>query len=85
MMSATDSGVEPSPVQNVSAAYSRISRQYQQILDRWTPYTMYRWVGTAGVLSVFFLRIVFSQGVRIPIFLIHSMALTLLISGISVS
>jgi len=61
-MSATDSGVEPSPVQNVSAAYSRLSRQYQQILDRWTPYTMYRWVGTAGVLSVFFLRIVFSQG-----------------------
>ncbi|KIK67498.1 hypothetical protein GYMLUDRAFT_37630 [Collybiopsis luxurians FD-317 M1] len=62
MMSASDSGVEPSPVQNISAAYTRVSRQYQQILDRWTPFVLYRWLGTGGVLSVFFLRIVFSQG-----------------------
>ncbi|KAE9411596.1 retrieval of early ER protein Rer1 [Gymnopus androsaceus JB14] len=62
MMSDTDAGVEPSPVQNISAAYGRISRQYQQVLDRWTPYIMYRWLGTAGVLSVFMLRIIFSQG-----------------------
>ncbi|KAF9071646.1 retrieval of early ER protein Rer1 [Rhodocollybia butyracea] len=62
MMSSTDSGVEPSPVQNISAGYTRLSRQYQQILDRWTPYTLYRWLGTAGLLSVFLLRIVLSQG-----------------------
>ncbi|KAJ3936987.1 MAG: retrieval of early ER protein Rer1 [Lentinula lateritia] len=62
MMSATDTGVEPSPVQNISAAYTRVTRQYQQILDRWTPYIMYRWLGTAGILSLFFLRIVLSQG-----------------------
>ncbi|KAJ3889235.1 retrieval of early ER protein Rer1 [Lentinula edodes] len=61
-MSATDTGVEPSPVQNISAAYTRVTRQYQQILDRWTPYIMYRWLGTAGILSLFFLRIVLSQG-----------------------
>ncbi|KAJ3918461.1 retrieval of early ER protein Rer1 [Lentinula edodes] len=64
-MSATDTGVEPSPVQNISAAYTRVTRQYQQILDRWTPHIMYRWLGTAGILSLFFLRIVLSQGVRI--------------------
>ncbi|GAW00547.1 retrieval of early ER protein Rer1 [Lentinula edodes] len=62
MMSATDTGVEPSPVQNISAAYTRVTRQYQQILDRWTPHIMYRWLGTAGILSLFFLRIVLSQG-----------------------
>ncbi|KAJ3776302.1 retrieval of early ER protein Rer1 [Lentinula raphanica] len=62
MMSSTDSGVEPSPVQNISAAYTRITRLYQQILDRWTPHIMYRWLGTAGLLSIFFLRIVLSQG-----------------------
>ncbi|KAJ3815822.1 retrieval of early ER protein Rer1 [Lentinula lateritia] len=61
-MSATDTGVEPSPVQNISAAYTRVTRQYQQILDRWTPHIMYRWLGTAGILSLFFLRIVLSQG-----------------------
>jgi len=65
MMSATDSGsgVDPSPVQNIAASYARIQRQYQQTLDRLTPHTLYRWVGFAGLLGVFFLRIVFAQGV----------------------
>ncbi|KAK7472475.1 hypothetical protein VKT23_000590 [Stygiomarasmius scandens] len=64
MMSATDSGsgVDPSPVQNIAASYARIQRQYQQTLDRLTPHTLYRWVGFAGLLGVFFLRIVFAQG-----------------------
>ena len=38
-------------------------RQYQQLLDRWTPHTLNRWLATAGLLAVFFLRIVLSQGV----------------------
>ncbi|KAJ4487328.1 retrieval of early ER protein Rer1 [Lentinula edodes] len=76
-MSATDTGVEPSPVQNISAAYTRITRQYQQILDRWTPHIMYRWLGTAGILSLFFLRIVLSQGWFIDAYAIYLLNLLL--------
>ncbi|KAF8829295.1 hypothetical protein HHX47_DHR3000595 [Lentinula edodes] len=77
MMSATDTGVEPSPVQNISAAYTRVTRQYQQILDRWTPHIMYRWLGTAGILSLFFLRIVLSQGWFIDAYAIYLLNLLL--------
>jgi hypothetical protein len=43
--------------------YARTQRQYQQVLDRWTPYMLYRWLSTAGLLAIFFLRIVLAQGV----------------------
>ncbi|KAF8653336.1 hypothetical protein AX16_004036 [Volvariella volvacea WC 439] len=64
MMSDTDqhSGVEPSPVQNISAAYGRLRRQYQQVLDRWTPHMLNRWLATGGLIIVFLLRIVLAQG-----------------------
>jgi hypothetical protein len=42
--------------------HARVQRQYQQILDRWTPYMLYRWLATAGLLALFFLRIVLAQG-----------------------
>lgn len=42
--------------------YARIQRQYQQTLDRWTPYMLYRWLSSAGLLAVFLLRIVLAQG-----------------------
>lgn len=69
-MSATDSGVESSPVQNITAQYSKVKRVYQQTLDRWTPYMLNRWLVTAGLLATFFLRIVLAQGVSL-----HSLAL----------
>ena len=64
-MSDSGSGVESSPVQNVSAQYAKIHRAYQQVLDRWTPFMLYRWLATAGLLFVFFLRIVLAQGVSL--------------------
>ena len=65
MMSASDtgSGVDSSPAQNVMASFTKLQRQYQQILDRWTPHMLYRWLGTGGVFLVFVLRIVLAQGV----------------------
>jgi len=62
MMSDSGSGVESSPVQNISAQYAKIHRAYQQVLDRWTPFMLYRWLATAGLLCVFLLRIVLAQG-----------------------
>lgn len=37
-------------------------QQYQSYLDASTPFTAYRWVGTALLLVIFFLRIVLAQG-----------------------
>ena len=63
MMSSDDSALDSSPVAKLSAQYHHYWRQYQHQLDRITPFVLYRWLGTAGVLSIFVLRIVFSQGV----------------------
>ena len=65
-MSDSDSGVEPSPfVQYVSAQYAKVYRVYQQVLDPWAPFMVYRWFATAGLLSAFMLRIVYAQGVSL--------------------
>ena len=54
----------PGPgVTNVSTKINDAQRQYQQLLDRITPFVLYRWLGTAGLLAIFGLRIVLSQGV----------------------
>ncbi|KAL2068206.1 hypothetical protein VTL71DRAFT_16304 [Oculimacula yallundae] len=53
---------EQTPFAAVSAHTSRLQRQYQAWLDKSTPYTPYRWLGTAGILSFFFLRIFLAQG-----------------------
>jgi hypothetical protein len=58
--------MEQTPVQNLQNQFTHVQRQYQQLLDRWTPHTLNRWLSTAGLLAVFFLRIVLSQGVRVP-------------------
>ncbi|TFK51082.1 retrieval of early ER protein Rer1 [Heliocybe sulcata] len=50
------------PLEPVMQHVARLQRQYQQTLDRITPFVMYRWLGTAGVLALFILRIVLSQG-----------------------
>ena len=58
--------VEPLSVQNITAHYTKIHRSYRQILDRWTPFVLQRWLATAGLLSVFLLRIILAQGVSLP-------------------
>jgi hypothetical protein len=52
------------PLHTVQASFSKIQRQYQQTLDRWTPHVLQRWLATLGLLAVFMLRIVLSQGVN---------------------
>lgn len=53
---------DQTPFAAVSAQTSRIGRIYQSYLDKSTPYTAYRWIGTGLLLFVFFLRIVLAQG-----------------------
>ncbi|KAK2741929.1 retention in endoplasmic reticulum protein 1 [Myotisia sp. PD_48] len=53
---------EDSPFTAVSAHTSRLTRLYQSYLDKSTPFTAYRWIGTGVLLVIFFLRIIFAQG-----------------------
>jgi len=36
---------------------------YQTYLDRSVPHVLHRWLGTAGLVAIFLLRIVIAQGV----------------------
>ncbi|KAL8996622.1 MAG: hypothetical protein Q9169_003904 [Polycauliona sp. 2 TL-2023] len=56
--------VEPenTPFAAVSAQTSKLGRIYQSYLDKSTPYTTYRWISTAVLLALFFVRIVVAQG-----------------------
>lgn len=68
MMSSSEATGETSAsLQNIPATYARLKRQYQQSLDRITPHVLYRWVGTAVTIAIFELRIVYAQGVRVPL------------------
>lgn len=63
-MSSSDSGSSSGgPLQPVMAQYTKYSRQYQQVLDKITPFVLYRWLGFAGILGLFMLRILLAQGV----------------------
>ncbi|KAL9012840.1 MAG: hypothetical protein Q9173_002409 [Seirophora scorigena] len=53
---------DQTPFEAVSAQTSRLGRIYQSYLDKSTPYTAYRWMGTTVLLLLFFLRIVVAQG-----------------------
>ncbi|KAH7906998.1 retrieval of early ER protein Rer1 [Hygrophoropsis aurantiaca] len=61
-MMSSDDPPSSSPFQSVQAFFSKSQRQYQQTLDRWTPHVLQRWLSTLGLLCVFMLRIVLSQG-----------------------
>jgi len=43
--------------QPVFQNFTKWARQYQAQLDRITPYTLYRWLATAGLILIFMLRI----------------------------
>ncbi|KAI9833675.1 MAG: hypothetical protein M1826_006766 [Phylliscum demangeonii] len=51
-----------SPYAAFTAQTSRLSRAFQSYLDRSTPYTAGRWVGTGILVVVFLLRVVFAHG-----------------------
>ncbi|ORY69784.1 retrieval of early ER protein Rer1 [Pseudomassariella vexata] len=53
---------EQTPFAAVTAQTSKLQMQYQALLDKSTPFTLYRWVGTGALLMVFFLRIFLAQG-----------------------
>ncbi|KAI0669677.1 retrieval of early ER protein Rer1 [Trametes maxima] len=76
MMSSSDA--EPSgPMEPLANYLAKGKRQYQQWLDRVTPFVLYRWLGTAGLLALFGLRIVFVEGWYIDAYAIYLLNLFL--------
>ncbi|EAU91585.2 rer1 [Coprinopsis cinerea okayama7 len=73
-------GLDSPPLQNISAQWTKLTRQYQQILDRWTPHVLHRWLALAGLLTVFFLRIVLAQGWYIVCYALAIYLLNLLLA-----
>ena len=66
MMSSSDAAAaSDTPFTPLSTQYAQYKRQYQQYLDKITPFVLYRWLATAGLMVVFALRIVLAQGVRL--------------------
>ncbi|EJD08044.1 retrieval of early ER protein Rer1 [Fomitiporia mediterranea MF3/22] len=59
---ASTSSFNLGPLQPLKTHYTRLNRQYRSLLDRAAPHLAYRWLGTAGLVMVFMLRIVFAQG-----------------------
>lgn len=55
----------PTALQPIVTQYTRLTRQYQALLDRSAPHIFNRWLTTAGLVGLFVLRIVFSQGVSV--------------------
>ncbi|KAI2631014.1 retrieval of early ER protein Rer1 [Hypoxylon sp. NC1633] len=53
---------DQTPFAAVTAQTSKIQRQYQALLDKSTPFVLYRWVGTAVFLGFFFLRVLLAHG-----------------------
>ncbi|KAM5542978.1 hypothetical protein V8D89_003362 [Ganoderma adspersum] len=62
MMSSSDPEASATPFQPLATHLAKAQRQYQQWLDKVTPFVLYRWIGTAVLLALFMLRIVFAQG-----------------------
>ncbi len=65
MMSSSDAEASGTPFQPLAAHFAKVQRQYQQWLDKVTPFVFYRWTATAVLLVLFMLRIVFAQGVSL--------------------
>ncbi|KAJ2922671.1 hypothetical protein H1R20_g14412, partial [Candolleomyces eurysporus] len=74
------SGMESTPLQNASNQWAKLLRTYQQTLDRWTPHVLQRWLALAGLLVVFFLRIVLAQGWYIVCYALAIYLLNLLLA-----
>ncbi|SPO04501.1 probable RER1 protein [Cephalotrichum gorgonifer] len=57
-----DPETERTPFEAVTSHTSALQRRYQALLDQSTPFVLYRWVTTAVLLVLFFVRIFVAQG-----------------------
>lgn len=67
----------PPHIEQFLAHTNKLQQRYQAFLDSTTPHTSYRWGATAGLLVLFVLRIVLSQGWYIGALFTHTQTLPL--------
>ncbi|KAI5986855.1 retrieval of early ER protein Rer1 [Pisolithus albus] len=79
-MMSSDEPTAPPPLAAAQLQFAKLQRQYQQTLDRWTPHVLQRWLGTLGLLILFMLRIVLSQGWYIVCYALAIYLLNLLLA-----
>ncbi|KAI6111963.1 retrieval of early ER protein Rer1 [Pisolithus croceorrhizus] len=79
-MMSSDEPAAPPPLAAAQLHLAKLQRQYQQTLDRWTPHVLQRWLGTFGLLIIFMLRIVLSQGWYIVCYALAIYLLNLLLA-----
>lgn len=77
---SSDEPTAPPPLAAAQLQFAKLQRQYQQTLDRWTPHVLQRWLGTLGLLILFMLRIVLSQGWYIVCYALAIYLLNLLLA-----
>jgi hypothetical protein len=71
------------PFAAVQAQTSKYGKIYQAYLDKSTPYTQYRWIGTGVLFLLFGLRIIFAQGWYIVAYSLGIYLLNLFLAFIS--
>lgn len=77
---SSDEPAAPLPLAAAQLQFAKLQRQYQQTLDRWTPHVLQRWLGTLGLLIIFMLRIVLSEGWYIVCYALAIYLLNLLLA-----
>lgn len=75
-----DSGAAAAPV---NQWVNDVSRIFQYYLDKSTPYSMYRWIGTAVLLVIYAVRVYYVQGFYIVSYGLGIYLLNLLIGFLS--
>lgn len=78
-----DSGAAAAAAAPVNQWVNDVSRIFQYYLDKSTPYTMYRWIGTAVLLVIYAVRVYYVQGFYIVSYGLGIYLLNLLIGFLS--
>ncbi|EFJ18680.1 hypothetical protein SELMODRAFT_438307 [Selaginella moellendorffii] len=78
-----EGAVEADPVSTAAQWRSSVSRKLQQVLDRWTPFPMWRWLGTLVAASIYGIRVYYLEGFYVITYALGIYLLNLLIGFLS--
>ncbi|XP_041012304.1 protein RER1B-like [Juglans microcarpa x Juglans regia] len=76
-------GSDSAATSPVNVFWQDVWRRYQYLLDKSTPHTVYRWIGTLVVVLIYILRVYFVQGFYIISYGLGIYLLNLLIGFLS--
>lgn len=74
---------EPPSSGMLAKLQGKMTQRFQQILDKLTPWILFRWIGTAVVVAIYFIRVFLLEGFYIVTYGIGIYILNLLIAFLS--